>query len=83
MKRRYEIGARNWVAAIADVVEDLLDEHGIYIPDDDRNGDEGEACLYGKAYSDLENDIADILTNLFTTIKENPDVNMDFYSYER
>ena len=46
---------------ILDLFEDLLADNGIYIPDDDREGDEDEACIYGTTYYDLEDDICDIL----------------------
>ena len=46
---------------ILDLFENLLDKHGIYIPDDDRSGDEGEACLYGTTYGNLEDAICTIL----------------------
>ena len=46
---------------ILDLFEDLLADNGIYIPDDDREGGEDEACIYGTTYYDLEDDICDIL----------------------
>ena len=46
---------------ILDIFEDMLDEKGIMIPDDDRTGDEGEACLYGCTYGDLEEEITALL----------------------
>ena len=41
-----KINAREWVAAICDTVEDMLSEYDIKIPDEERNGEENEACLY-------------------------------------
>jgi hypothetical protein len=41
--------------------EELLHEHNIIIPDDNRMGDEDEACLYGAAYYALEDEITDLL----------------------
>lgn len=38
---------------IINTFEDLLDEKNISIPDDDREGDEGEARIYGMTFADL------------------------------
>lgn len=46
---------------ILDIFEDMLDEKGIMIPDEDREGDEGEACLYGSTYYELEDAITELL----------------------
>lgn len=46
---------------IIDVFENLLDQHNIQIPDDDRCGDEEEASIYGCTYFNLESEIAQIL----------------------
>ena len=46
---------------ILDMFEDVLDEHGILVPDEDRTGAEGEACLYGMTYGRLEDAITDML----------------------
>lgn len=48
---------------ILDIFEEMLDEKGITIPDEDREGEEGEACLYGSTYYDLENQITELLCN--------------------
>lgn len=53
--------ARGLAIMILDMFEDMLDEKGIMIPDDDRTGAEGEACLYGCTYGDLEDEIAYLL----------------------
>lgn len=42
---------------ILDMFEDVLDKHHIYIPDDDRTGDECEACIFGTTYGNLEDEI--------------------------
>ena len=52
---------REYAWAILDYFEDLLDEKGIDIPSDDRDGDEGEARLYGSEYFDLEDKIVSLL----------------------
>jgi len=46
---------------IIGVFEDLLDQYGILIPDDDRTGAEGEAPIYGITYGNLENKICELL----------------------
>jgi hypothetical protein len=46
---------------IIEVFEDLLDQYGILIPDDDRTGAEGEAPIYGITYGNLENKICELL----------------------
>jgi len=46
---------------ILDMFEDVLDKHNIYIPDDDRTGDECEACIFGATYGDLEDEIVHYL----------------------
>ena len=48
---------------ILDLFEDMLDEKGLMIPDEDRTGDDGEAALYGMTYANLENKIAAILAD--------------------
>lgn len=47
---------------ILDIFEDMLDEKGIMIPDEDRTGAEGEACIYGMTYGELEEEIAALLS---------------------
>ena len=46
---------------ILDIFEEMLDEKGIMIPDVDRTGDDGEACLYGTTYANLEDEIYELL----------------------
>lgn len=46
---------------IIEFFEELLNRHNIDIPDDDREGDEEEARIYGCTYFDLETDIANFL----------------------
>jgi len=46
---------------IIGLFENLLHSHGIKIPSEDREGFEGEACIYGKEYYTLEDSIIDIL----------------------
>lgn len=48
---------------IIEIFEDLLEKHGITIPDDGRTGAEGEAPIYGVTYGDLRDDIELILAD--------------------
>lgn len=52
---------REYAWAILDYFEDLLDEKGIDIPSDDREGRDGESRLYGEEYFDLEDKIVSLL----------------------
>ena len=46
---------------ILDIFEGMLEEKGIMIPNEDREGDEDEACLYGSTYYELEDAITELL----------------------
>lgn len=48
---------------IIDKLEDLLKEHEIKIPNEERCNNEDEACIYGKDYYKLEDEITEILDN--------------------
>lgn len=52
---------RGLAIMILDIFEDMLDAKGVMVPDDDRTGDDGEACLYGCTYGDLEEEIVALL----------------------
>ena len=51
----------DYTRAILECFEDLLDEKEINIPSDDRDGDDGEARLFGGEYYELEAAIKDLL----------------------
>ncbi len=56
------IGKHRGVAIrILDIFEEMLESKGISIPDEDRTGEESEACLYGMTYAELENTIEELL----------------------
>lgn len=55
---------------IVEVFEDLLDEHGIIIPDEDRTGSEDEASIYGCTYYNLCDKIAEIIRKHFCRISD-------------
>lgn len=60
------IGKHRGVAIrILDVFEEMLEIKGIPIPDEDRTGEESEACIYGMTYADLENAIEDLLSRYY------------------
>ena len=46
---------------IMDIFEDMLADKGIMIPDEEREGDEDEACIYGSTYYELEDKIAELI----------------------
>ena len=65
------IGKHRGVAIrILDVFEEMLESKGILIPDEDRTGDESEACLYGITYAELENEIAELLDRYYPSSDE-------------
>lgn len=41
--------------------EELLESHNIKIPSNDREGEEGEACIFGTDYYTLEDKITSII----------------------
>ena len=53
--------SKNVAIAILDIFEDMLSEKGIMIPDEDREGNEDECCLYGTTYYNLEDQIVEVL----------------------
>ena len=67
------ISIREHAAQICDVFEELLAEHGIVIPNDEREGEEDEACLFGDDYYWVEDSVVEILTKLLDKVKANPD----------
>lgn len=52
---------REFAYEILDVFEEVLAEHDIYIPDEYREGDESEACIYGATYYRLEDSIEKLI----------------------
>lgn len=53
--------ARELAIKILNIFEDMLAEKGIYIPDECREWDEDEGCLFGATYYDLEDEITELL----------------------
>lgn len=50
---------------VLDIVEDMLDEKDVTIPDDDRLMEPNECRLYGATYGDLIEQIADLFEHVF------------------
>lgn len=71
------IKVRSYAIDILDLFEEVLDEHDIVVPDDDRTGSEGEASLYGATYFDLEDRIVGVLDSLIKNVKSNPDAEIE------
>ena len=71
------IKLREYSVEIVELFEELLEEHNITIPDEDRTGDESEARLYGTTYSNLEYDVLHILNQLMFKIKQLPYAEID------
>lgn len=74
------VKVRKTALDICELFENLLDEHNIDIPDDDREGDESEARIYGMTYAELEEDVKEILIKFAEKIKRD-DVELDQYEY--
>ena len=71
------IKLREYSTDIVELFEELLEKHGITIPDEDRTGDENEARLYGCTYWDLEDEVKHILSKLVLRVKTLPDAEID------
>lgn len=57
-------------ATIIDVIEDFLDEKNVKIENDEHEGDNGEAIIYGSDFDFLLNKITETLKNFDIPIKE-------------
>lgn len=60
VRRGLDAGAANTARAIVECFEDLLELHGIIVPDDDRPAG-NDSPLYGCTYGDLLDNINNIL----------------------
>ena len=71
-----EIKIRHYAANAVDVLEDVLDVYDIDVPSDDREGEEGEAHIYGCEYSEYEDAVTEIMGEFATKVMESDtDVN--------
>ena len=71
------IKLREYSVDICELFEDLLEEHDISIPDEDREGRPEEARLYGTTYADIEYKVLNILNEFMNDIIKHPDANID------
>lgn len=71
---------RQFSADVCSIFEDLLGDYDIYIPSNDREGEEGEACLYGTEYSIVEDGVTEILVDLIEELKDASDVDLKLFS---
>lgn len=71
------IKLREYSVDICELFEDLLEEHDITIPDEDREGRPEEARLYGTTYADLEYKVLDILNDFMNELLYHPDASID------
>ena len=62
--------ARNLAIKIIDLFEELLAEYDIQIPNDEREGEEYEACIYGSDYYALEDNITELLCENIDELEE-------------
>ena len=71
------IKLREYSVDICELFEDLLEEHDITIPDDEREWEHDEARLYGTTYADLEYKVLNILNEFMNDLLKHPDANID------
>jgi len=64
---------RTIAAEIINEFEYVLEQNDIVIPDEDRTGDEGEACLYGMTYGNLIDAVERQVTDVLKELKAHPD----------
>ena len=57
-------------ATLAELFEEILDKHNIVIPDEDREGRDGEACLYGMTYWNLVEDLEEEIISKLESLAE-------------
>ena len=74
MKKQNEIYPRSIADGIVQEFEEILEAYDIYVPDEDRTGGEGEACLYGSTYYGLVDVIEEYITEALNRMKENPGI---------
>ena len=65
-----KIYTHNVAAKLIDLLEDVLDKNDITSPDEEREGNEDEARIYGKVYSDLLDDVENELVDLLNKHKD-------------
>ena len=79
-----KVNVRQTSKDICNLFETLLYNHGINIPDEDRTGDESEACIYGATYSELEDKVTEILANILNETKRTDlELETDTYNFNK
>ena len=68
-----KIYTHNIAANILEEFEEILYANGVVIPDDERTGEESEACLYGDTYSNLLYNVECYIIEALKELKDNPD----------
>jgi hypothetical protein len=58
--------APEFIGQIVDVFEDFLDEKGIEIENSEKDGDEGDAIIYGSDYDEIADGIREIISRWIT-----------------
>lgn len=65
-----ELHIRQIAAEMADIYDSLLADNDIMVPDEDREGCEDEASLYGGTYSDFEDSITEQLSKIVAGVRD-------------
>ncbi len=68
-KNRKNTLNRELAIKIIDEFENLLSIYNIKLPSEDGENDETEACIFGKNYYELEDNITEILDNSIKNLK--------------
>ena len=71
MNTKHEVFTKEVAKDIIDIFENLLDEKDISIPDEDRNGDNDEARIYGMVYDKLLTNVEDLIIRLMQKCENN------------
>ena len=64
IKTKKPVYTREVARDIIEKFENLLEENNIYIPDEDREGDEDEAAIYGMTFAGLLEEVEDAIGEL-------------------
>ena len=64
LTKKSEEEIRDYACRIIDLMENVLDENDITIPDEEREGNDDESRIYGLTYFALEDDIVSILDEI-------------------
>lgn len=64
------VDTKQYALEIGDIFENLLDNHDISIPDEDREGFLNEARIYGCTWGNLIDDIRNVLERMLEELKE-------------